>query len=104
MAGPRYAWRGGSVTPFVSLLGGIVRTSEGFDVFEASISMSETDAAGALALGVDVKLAARWALRLEGGVLVTEGMKDAGPAEGFGEELKWDPRATVAVVYRIGSR
>jgi hypothetical protein len=94
LAGPRYAWRGDSITPYLVLLGGVVRTSASIDVFEATISESETEAAGALAAGLDVKVASRWALRVEGGVLVSEG-----PGDG-----EWDPRATLAVVYRIGGR
>ncbi|HET9314499.1 MAG TPA: outer membrane beta-barrel protein, partial [Vicinamibacteria bacterium] len=65
MAGPRYAWRGDSITPFLTLLGGVVRRSASIDVFEATISESETAAAGAAAAGLDVRLASRWALRLE---------------------------------------
>jgi hypothetical protein len=94
LAGPRYAWRGDSISLFVTLLGGVVRTQESIDVFEATISESRTDGAGALAAGLDVKLASRWAVRVEGGVLVSEG-----PGDGH-----WDPRATLAFVYRIGSR
>jgi opacity protein-like surface antigen len=94
LAGPRYAWRGDSITPFLTVLGGIVRRRVSIDVFDATISESETNAAGAAAAGLDVRLASRWALRLEGGVLVSEG-----PGDG-----EWDPRATLAVVYRIGSR
>jgi hypothetical protein len=104
-AGPRYAWRGDSITPFVTLLGGVVRTTASIEVFDVSIGESDTDPAGALAAGLDVKLKSRWALRLEGAVLVSEGPKGAEPlGDLLEEELKWDPRATLAVVYRIGSR
>ena len=48
---------------FLTLLGGVVHRTASIDVFEATISESETAAAGAAAAGLDVKLASRWALR-----------------------------------------
>ncbi|MET0552686.1 MAG: outer membrane beta-barrel protein [Vicinamibacteria bacterium] len=92
LAGPRFAWRRGGVTPFVHALGGIVRDSSGVDVFDVSIRVKRTDAAGALGGGVDVPLGRRWALRLQGDYVIRGG------------EDSEASRASLGVVYRAGAR
>lgn len=93
LAGPRFAWRRGGVTPFVHALGGVVRDSSGLDVFDVSIRVKDTNAAGVLGGGVDVPLGSRWAVRLQADYLLQGG-------EGDSEAT----RAAVGLVYRVGSR
>lgn len=93
LAGPRFAWRRGGVTPFLHALGGVVRDSSGIDVFDVSIRVKETNAAGVLGGGVDVPLGARWAVRVQADYLLQGG-------EGDSEAT----RAAVGLVYRAGSR
>jgi hypothetical protein len=92
LAGPRFVWRRGGVTPFVHVLGGAIRESSGIDVFDVSIRVKRTDAAGALGGGVDVPLGRSWALRLQGDYIVRDG------------EDSEASRASLGVVYRAGSR
>ena len=92
LAGPRFVWRRGGVTPFVHVLGGVVRESSGIDVFDVSIRVKRTDAAGAVGGGVDVPLGRSWALRLQGDYIVRGG------------EDSEASRASLGVVYRAGSR
>jgi hypothetical protein len=92
LAGPRFVWRRGGVTPFVHALGGVVRESSGLDVFDVSIRVNRTDAAGALGAGVDVPLGRSWALRVQGDYIVRGG------------EDSEASRASAGIVYRAGAR
>ncbi len=92
LAGPRFVWRRGGVTPFVHVLGGLVHESSGVDVFDVSIRVKRTDAAGALGGGVDVPLGRSWAIRVQGDYIVRGG------------EDSEASRASVGVVYRAGAR
>lgn len=92
LAGPRFVWRRGGVTPFLHVLGGVIRESRGVDVFDVSIRVKRTDAAGALGAGVDVPLGRSWALRLQADYIVRGG------------EDSEASRASLGVVYRSGAR
>ena len=48
-AGPRYAWRGERLTPFLHAQGGVVRSSSGIEVFDVSITEKARALAGSLA-------------------------------------------------------
>lgn len=91
--GPRFVWRRGGVTPFVYALGGIVHDSSGVDVFDVSIRVKETNAAGVLGVGLDVPLGRRWAVRVAADYLLQD-------SEGDSEAS----RASVGIVYRSGAR
>jgi outer membrane protein with beta-barrel domain len=93
LAGPRFAWRRGGVTPFVHALGGVVRDSSGLDVFEVSIRVKDTNAAGVLGGGLDLPLGRSWAVRVQADYLLQGG-------EGDSEAT----RAAVGLVYRAGSK
>jgi hypothetical protein len=93
LAGPRFVWRRGGPTPFVYALGGIVRDSSGIDVFDVSIRVKETNAAGVLGGGLDLPLGRRWAVRVQADYLLQGG-------EGDSEAT----RAAVGIVYRAGAR
>jgi hypothetical protein len=93
-AGPRYAWRRERVTPFVHVLGGVVRSSAGLDVFDVSIRETETDPGGAVGAGLDFAVGNRWAVRLQGDYVLRRS----------GSETEGDPRASIGVVFRAGRR
>jgi len=93
LLGPRFVWRRGGVTPFVYVLGGIVHDSTGLDVFDVSIRVKETNAAGVLGVGLDVPLGRRWAVRVAADYLLQD-------SEGDSEAS----RASVGIVYRSGAR
>jgi opacity protein-like surface antigen len=92
--GPRFAWRGDRLTPFVHALGGVVRSSAGIDVFDVSISENDTDLGGAFGGGLDLGVGRNWAVRLQGDYVLRMAESDT---EG-------DPRASVGLVYRAGRR
>ena len=94
MAGPRLAFGGGRVRPFVHVIGGVVRASSGIDIFEVDISESATDFGGAAGGGVDVGFGDRWALRLAGDYRVVKA--DSGTTS--------DPRFSAGAVYRFGAK
>jgi len=92
--GPRFAWRGDRLTPFVHALGGVVRSSAGIDVFDVSIRETDTDLGGALGAGIDVGVGRRWGIRLQGDYVLRRAAS----------ETESDPRASVGLVYRAGQR
>lgn len=93
LAGPRFVWRRGGLTPFVYALGGIVRDSSGLDVFDVSIRVKETNAAGVLGGGIDLPLGRSWAVRVQADYLLQGGEGDSEAS-----------RAAVGLVYRAGAR
>jgi hypothetical protein len=93
LAGPRFVWRRGGVTPFVYALGGVVRDSAGLDVFDVSIRVKETHAAGVLGGGLDLPLGRSWAVRVQADYLLQGGPGDSEAS-----------RAAVGLVYRAGAR
>lgn len=101
MAGPRFVWWHDSVSPFVAVQGGLERRQESIDVFEAEISQKQTKAAGQVAVGVEVSVGSRWAVRVQGvGVF-----RDSFPGEGDQDGgLRWDPQASIGIAYRFGKR
>jgi hypothetical protein len=102
LAGPRYAWWGDSVTPFVSVQGGVERRTARAEVFDVDISLSETKLAGAATAGLEVSIGSRWAARAQLSALVRESFPDESVEEDAG--VRWDPQASLAVVYRFGKR
>jgi hypothetical protein len=94
LLGPRLARRGETFTPFLHALGGLVRSSEGIDVFEVSIRQHETDPGGVLGAGLDVAIGRRWAVRLQGDYTFTKAEL----------ETRTEPRAAIGIVYRAGAR
>jgi hypothetical protein len=93
LAGPRFVWRRGGLTPFVYALGGIVRDSRGLDVFDVSIREKETNPAGVLGAGLDLPLGRSWAVRIQADYLLKGGEGDSEAS-----------RAAVGIVYRAGAR
>jgi hypothetical protein len=95
MGGPRYVIvRRDSVTPFVYVLAGGIRSNSGVKVFGVSIGESGVDLAAAGGAGFDVKIRQNWAVRVQGDYFVvrTDGENDA------------RPRAAAGLVYRIGRK
>ena len=93
MAGPRvHVSTGSRLRPFVHLLGGIVRSSGGIDVFEVEIRETRTDFGGAAGGGVDLTFGDHWAVR---------GAADYRVLEADGETVS-DPRFSIGAVYRFG--
>ena len=92
MAGPRFNFRAGSVTPFVRALAGVVRNSAGITVQNVNISARDTGFGGAAGGGMDLSLGRRWGLRLQGDYFMvrTDG------------ETVGDPRAALGISYRLG--
>jgi hypothetical protein len=78
--------------PFVHVLGGLVRSTGGIDVFEVEIREARTDFGGAAGGGVDVAFGDHWAVR---------GSADYRVLESDGETVS-DPRFSVGAVYRFG--
>ncbi len=92
MAGARWTWRTGRLSPFAEGLLGGVRTSASIDVAGTSVSDADFDWGLAFGGGVDYQLGDRWAARglVHLRLLWGEGAQDA------------DPRIAVGVVYRFG--
>lgn len=93
MAGPRFAFGGGRVRPFLHVLGGIVRTRVGVGVFAVDISESSTDFGGAAGGGLDLGLGGRWGARITGDYRMVR----------LDGETAGDPRFSAGVVYRFGA-
>jgi len=81
MAGPRYAFHGAKITPFVQVLAGGVRLKSGIKVLNVSISESETHFAWAAGAGVSFKVSSHWDVRVQGDYLSVslEGGSEANP-------------------------
>jgi hypothetical protein len=94
LAGPRYAWRGDRLTPFVHAEGGLVRSSAGIEVFDVSIRETATDFAAGVGGGLDIAFARSWAVRVQADYVFSW------PEDG----TEADPRASVGLVYRAGRR
>jgi hypothetical protein len=92
MAGARWTWRTGRLSPFAEGLLGGVRTSASIDVAETSVSDADIDWGLAFGGGVDYQFGDRWAARalVHLRLLWGEGAQDA------------DPRIAVGLVYRFG--
>jgi opacity protein-like surface antigen len=99
LAGPRLCWRSSSVTPFVHVLVGGVRTSSGVTVFDVSISASDTSLGGAVGGGLELKLGSRWSARLQGDYVLVRAEGASGENETSG-----DPRVSLGAVLRFGRR
>lgn len=93
-AGPRYAWRGERLTPFLHAQGGVVRSSAGIEVFDVSISEKDTGLGGIFGGGLDFGFARSWALRLQADYVLSH----------FDDGTEGDPRAALGIVYRAGRR
>ncbi len=91
LAGPRVSFGRGRLRPFVHVIAGLLRTRRGVEVFGVDIGETSDDLAGAAGGGVDLGLAARWALR---------GLADYRVARSDGE-TSGDPRVSLGVVYRF---
>ena len=99
MAGPRFHGTGRRA-PFLALTAGFVRTSqdvEGDDFFFSDIY---TEPIAALEAGVDLPVGARWALRVQAGVVTT---RDYGQhADYLEKDWQASPRGSAAIVWRPG--
>lgn len=94
MAGPRLVLGGGRIRPFLHVIGGLVRSRAGIDVFEVDITESATDLGAAAGGGFDVGFGDRWALRLAGDYRAVKTDSDT----------VTDPRFSAGVVYRFGAK
>ena len=92
MAGARWTWRSGRLSPFAEGLLGGARTSTSVDVAGASVSDADTDWGLAFGGGADYRLGDRWAAR---GLVHLRLLRGEGA-------LDTDPRIAVGVVYRLG--
>lgn len=104
LAGPRYAWHGRSLSPFVSVQAGIERRSEGAEIFDVTIRLTETKLAGAATAGLDVSAGAHWGVRVQAAFVVHGAYPEERVADAPDAGLKGDPQAALAVVYRFGKR
>jgi Outer membrane protein beta-barrel domain len=89
-AGPRYAFKGKRLVPFVHGLLGLVKRNAS----AAGVSASDTDWGFAFGGGVDYGLNQSWAVRAQADLLLLHG-------EGVTDT---DPRLSLSAVYRFGSR
>ena len=93
LAGPRFAFGGGRLRPFVHVLAGAVRTRESFPIFQVDISETTTAFGGAAGGGLDIGIGERWAARVAADYRFAS-------ADG---ETEGDPRLSAGVVYRFGN-
>lgn len=94
LAGPRYVPFRRMLTPFVHVLAGAVRTSQGFDLLGVSVSESQTHVGGVAGAGVDFRINDRLGARVQADLRVVR-------ADG---KTASDPRASAGVVFRFGDR
>lgn len=95
LAGPRFVpFRRRTLTPFLHVLAGAVRSTQSFDVLGVTVSESQADVGGVAGLGVDYRLGERLAVRVQGDLRLVR-------ADGKTEH---DPRASAGVVLRLGDR
>ena len=67
MGGPRFSFlRGGKASPFVHALFGLLREKSGIKVLDVNISEDQNRFGMLFGGGLDVTVASRWAVRLEG--------------------------------------
>jgi hypothetical protein len=93
MGGPRVSFlRGGKASPFAHALFGLLREKAGVKVLDVTISEDESRFGMLFGGGLDVRVASRWAVRLEGDY--ERSSKDGDTQSGF--------RACVGAVYRFG--
>jgi hypothetical protein len=94
LAGPRLNFRAGRATPFVRVLAGAVRSSEGITVQGVNISSRRTNLGTAAGGGLDLALGRHWGLRMQGDYFLvrTDG------------DMVGDPRAALGISYRLGQR
>jgi hypothetical protein len=94
LAGPRVSFRRARVALFVHVLAGAVRTRESLTVLDITLAESATDPGAALGGGADVRLGDRWAVRLQGDLVLAR----------MGDETSTSPRAAAGLVFRAGKR
>lgn len=94
LAGPRFVPFRGTFTPFLHLLAGAVRTSQGFDLLGVSVSESKSHVGGVAGAGVDYRINDRLGVRVQADLRVVR-------ADGKTES---DPRGSAGVVFRFGDR
>ena len=92
LAGPRIVFGGRTLRPFLHALAGGVRSRSAVDVFDVSISESDTRFGAALGGGLDYGVGDRWAVRAAGDYLL---VRAGGQTDG-------EPRVSAGVVYRFG--
>ena len=93
MGGPRVSFlRGGKASPFAHALFGLLREKAGIKVLDVTISEEQNRFGMLFGGGLDVTVASRWAVRLEGDY--ERSSKDGDTQSGF--------RACVGAVYRFG--
>lgn len=96
--GLRATFAHGAARPFVHALAGAVRDEDSIQVFEASISESHAGFGGAAGGGVDVG-GAKLALRAQADYRLAPKAQPDGSTTTHG-----DPRFSVGVVFRFGTR
>lgn len=94
MAGPRFAFHGQKLTPFVHALAGRSRAKSSISVLGVTISESETNWAWAVGGGLSFKIANRWDVRFQGDFF---NIRANGTNDG-------NPRFAAGVAYRCGSK
>ena len=95
MAGPRFSFRrGGSATPFLHALVGLLRERTGFTVLDVTISEEENRFGVLLGGGVDTRVGERWSVRVEGDY--ERSFREGESRGGF--------RVSVGAVLRFGAR
>ncbi len=98
VGGPAYyVVRSRRLDIFVHALAGVIRRSEGFAIFDASVSRSGSHPAGLAGGGVDIGWTDSFAIRLEGGYLLSGGAADELGRVRAGH-------AAAGLVYRFGLR
>lgn len=94
LAGPCFVPFRRMLTPFVHVLAGAVRTSQGFDLLGVSVSESKSHLGGVAGAGMDYRINDLLGVRVQADLRLVR----------LDGKTEYDPRASACLVLRIGDR